>query len=410
MAESVALNIFVNPKQLHLRDGEVVLYHRRHSLQYQCRYKLADGKWCRRSTAKASLELAALAACELYDEARFRQRLGLAHRAQSVAHLAELTARELRHQIDLGHGKSVYGSYLSCIERYFIPFFTHHRLESLTHNDITEFELWRNKQMQKQPKASTLQNFASAWNKVIATAVAHGYISERVPVPRMQVKGVKSQPRAAFTESEVVQLRSYMATWVEGSSKANKSTESEMRHLLRDYIEMLLLTGMRHGTEALGVRWKDVSWHTQDGKRYLRIWVNGKTGGRWLIAKHAALEVLQRLHGRHVSLNTQSLETTLQGEGVEKSANHLLFTFNNGYQPTSLNGAFKRLMRDSGLLKDADGQNRTLYSVRHTYATLELLRANTDIHTLAKQMGNSAAVIERHYSKLTATMAAERLA
>ena len=410
MARSAALNIVVNPKQLHLRDGEVVLYRRRHSLQYQCRYKLADGTWCRRSTAKASLELAAHAACELYDEARFRQRLGLAHRAQSVAHLAHLTARELRRQMDLGHGKSVYGSYLSCIERYFIPFFTHQHLESLTHSDITEFELWRNKQMQKQPKASTLQNFASAWNKVIATAVEHGYISERLPVPRMQVKGIKSQPRAAFTESEVAQLRSYMATWVEGSSKANKSTESEMRHLLRDYIEMLLLTGMRHGTEALGVRWKDVCWHTQDGKRYLRIWVNGKTGGRWLIAKHAALEVLQRLHTRHAALNSQSLETTLQGEGVEKSANHLLFTFSNGYQPTSLNGAFRRLMGDSGLLKDANGQNRTLYSLRHTYATLELLRASTDIHTLAKQMGNSAAVIERHYSKLTATMAAERLA
>jgi integrase len=165
------------------------------------------------------------------------------------------------------------------------------------------------------------------------------------------------------------------------------------------------------------MRWKDVCWHTQDGKRYLRIWVNGKTGGRWLIAKHAALAVLQRLHARHGTLNSQSLETTLQGEGVEesvnkanKAANHLLFTFSNGYQPTSLNGAFKRLMRDSGLLKDANGQNRTLYSLRHTYATLELLRANTDIHTLAKQMGNSAAVIERHYSKLTATMAADRLA
>jgi integrase len=204
-----------------------------------------------------------------------------------------------------------------------------------------------------------------------------------------------------------------MTKWVGGSSKANKSTESEMRHLLRDYIEMLLLTGMRHGTEALGVRWKDVCWHTQDGKRYLRIWVNGKTGGRWLIAKHAALEVLQRLHGRHVVLNSQSLETTLLGDGnykVNKAANLLVFTFSNGYQPTSLNGAFRRLMRDSGLLKDANGQNRTLYSLRHSYATLELLRANTDIHTLAKQMGNSASVIERHYSKLTATMAAVKLA
>jgi integrase len=79
----------------------------------------------------------------------------------------------------------------------------------------------------------------------------------------MQVKGVKSQPRAAFTESETVQLRSYMATWVEGSSKAKKSTESEMRHLLRDYIEMLLLTGIQHGIEALGVRWKGVLAHAR---------------------------------------------------------------------------------------------------------------------------------------------------
>jgi hypothetical protein len=36
-----------------------------------------------------------------------------------------------------------------------------------------------------------------------------------------------------------------------------------------------------------------------------------------------------------------------------------VFTFSSGYQPTSLNGAFKRLMRDSGLLKDADGQQRS---------------------------------------------------
>jgi integrase len=47
---------------------------------------------------------------------------------------------------------------------------------------------------------------------------------------------------------------------------------------------------------------------------------------------------------------------------------------------------------------------------RHTYATLELIENRTDLHTLAKQMGNSVAMIERHYSKLTATMAAERLA
>ena len=51
-----------------------------------------------------------------------------------------------------------------------------------------------------------------------------------------------------------------------------------------------------------------------------------------------------------------------------------------------------------------------LTGIRYTYATLELLRNSTDIHTLSRQMGNSALMIERHYSKLTATMTADRLA
>jgi integrase len=100
-----------------------------------------------------------------------------------------------------------------------------------------------------------------------------------------------------------------------------------------------------------------------------------------------------------------SFETTLTTR-----VPHLLFRFSTGYQPPSLNGTFRRLMRDSGLEKNTEGQTRTLYSLRHTYATLEMLRGGVDIHTLSKQMGNSAAMIERHYSKLTATMAAERLA
>ena len=57
---------------------------------------------------------------------------------------------------------------------------------------------------------------------------------------------------------------------------------------------------------------------------------------------------------------------------------------------------FRRLMRDSGLALDANGDNRTLYSLRHTYATMEMLRGEVDIHTWSKQMGNSAAMIERH--------------
>jgi integrase len=116
------------------------------------------------------------------------------------------------------------------------------------------------------------------------------------------------------------------------------------------------------------------------------------------------VDVLKRLHSRQQTHNGIEFEQLLKARTA-----HKLFTFSNGYQPPSLNGTFRRLMRDSGLEKNSEGQTRTLYSLRHTYATLELLEHGTDIHTLAKQMGNSAGMIEKHYSKLTATMAAERL-
>jgi integrase len=137
----------------------------------------------------------------------------------------------------------------------------------------------------------------------------------------------------------------------------------------------------------------------------LRIWVSGKTGDRWLIAKHRLVDVLKRLHARQKDISGMSFEDVMTTR-----VPHLLFRYSDGHQPHSLVGTFRRLMRDSGLLKDSDGENRTLYSLRHTYATIEMLRGEVDIHTLSKQMGNSAAMIERHYSKLTATMAAERLA
>jgi integrase len=399
---SLASLTTATPRAIYLRDSEVVIYRRTRSLLYQCRFKLANGTWHRQTTGKASIEHAVTVACDLYDQARYRQRLGLAHQAHTFAQLAQLVLAELRQQIDAGTGKTAYHSYVSCIERYFLPYFGDKLLEELTHKDIREFEQWRDRQMLRKPRTSTLNNFTSAWNKIIATAVERGFISERVPVPKLTTRGLKGTTRPAFSEAEMNQLLVFMETWTQ---QGRLAVEREMRPLLRDYVEMLLLTGMRHGTEALGISWQHLEWHTDKGVRYLRIWVSGKTGGRWLIAKHRAVDVLKRLHQRQEDVKSISFEHLLATRVTQK-----LFRFSDGYQPPSMNGTFRRLMRDSGLEKNEQGQTRTLYSLRHTYATLEMLRGEVDIHTLSKQMGNSAAMIERHYSKLTATMAAERLA
>lgn len=393
---------YAEPKELYLRDGEVVIHRRPNSPLWQCRFKRQNGTWERVSTKQASIEHAVRVACEMYDETRFRQRLGLAQKSPTFAEIARATLYEMRQELDIGVGKSVYGSYITCIEKYFLPYFQDKRLEEITYTDIHEFEVWRNRQMNKTPRASTLNNFASAWTKLQQTAVNKGWISERISIPRLTAKGLKGKTRPAFTREEIDRLLEFMKDWI---NHGRLEIEHLTRPLLRDYVEMLFYTGMRHGTEALNICWNNIEWHTQGDKRYLRIWVSGKTGGRWLIAKHKAVEPLKRLHSRQRAVKDISFERLFETRSPER-----IFVFTDGHQPARIDGAFKRLMRDSGLGRSQDGQMRTLYSLRHTYATLELLENKTDIHTLAKQMGNSAAMIERHYSKLTPTMAAEQLA
>jgi integrase len=75
-----------------------------------------------------------------------------------------------------------------------------------------------------------------------------------------------------------------------------------------------------------------------------------------------------------------------------------VFSLASGIQPVSLHTTFQWLMKESGLAKDAiTDRQRTLHSLRHTYATLALMDGQMDMHTVAKQMGTSIAMLERHY-------------
>ena len=85
-------------------------------------------------------------------------------------------------------------------------------LEEISHTDVREFELWWDMQISRKPKTSTLNNFTSAWNRLIATAVERGFISERVPVPKLTAMGVKGKARPGFSEDEIKTLLAFMET------------------------------------------------------------------------------------------------------------------------------------------------------------------------------------------------------
>ena len=384
-----------------MRDGAVVLYKRTESGVWQVRFKLWDRQWHRFTTKYKELVYAKRVAGEMYDRARFKEEMGLPFRTKRFTSVAALCSQQLEQEIQQGLRPMTNSDYQRVIRKYLVPFFGKYNLNSIDNKLVREFETWRNQQIGHMPIASTLATHAAAFNRVIELAVEQGYLNPQQNVARLSRRGPKSKARPGFTAEEIAKLLAFMPEWVEGG---HRHTGRQMKLLLRDYVELLLTTGMRCGKESMNMLWQHIEWHTDKEQRYLRIWVSGKTGGRWLIAKHRAAEALARLAGRQKAVG-MSLETTIAAKLPKK-----VFALDDGSQPYALAGTFMRLLAAAGLSKDmSTGQQRTLYSLRHTYATTELL-AGTDIHTLARQMGTSVLMLERHYSKLTATMAAERLA
>lgn len=385
------------PNVFHL-SSDLVLSRRGGSRIWQCRFKLRDGTWHRLSTGCADIGEARQKATELKEQWDLRDDAGLPTKRVNFSVVANGVIDELRSAGDAGRWRVVYGDYITVLERYLIPFFGRTKFEAITPALLSEFDGWRISQLGRAPKASTLRTHASAFNRVIEAAKSRGLLPLNRPAPSLSIEGERSQPRANFDQPEIDRLLAFLPDW---AAQGRLAIERLIRPLLRDYVEFLLYTGVRHGTEARRLEWRHLQWHRDAEHRYLRIWVSGKTGPRYLIAKHGAVHVLNRLATRNLGVGLDQV--------IEQRLARLVFVCQNGYEPHGFEGSFRRLMRDSGLLSDASGKSRTLYSLRHTYATFAL-RDGISIHTVARQMGTSVLMLERHYSKLTPMMNAAELA
>ena len=391
-------SVAVSDTLIHLRDGDVVLYKRENSEKWQARYKLKN-KWHRISTKERNTDYAGKVACEEYDRARFLDDEDIVITSKKFGAVAKAVAANLQAQLDGGKGKVVYQTYITVINKYLIPFFKNYNINSIDYETLVKFDEWREGEMGKKPRASTITNHNTALNRVLEYAVDMGYMSN-VHIPKLQNDGSKSKPRPAFSKSEYKSLTSFMTTWCK---KGHMQRTKDMRELLRDYVLILANTGIRHGTEALGLKWRDIQWVTNSDGRFLQFTVNGKTGKRQPIARHNTQDYLERLQLRNPAISKLSFDALLK-----KRVDDFVFKLRDGTTSKHLNGTFRHLMRDSGLNKN--GENKTLYSLRHTYAHLAILEENMDVYSLSKQMGTSVKMIEQYYGHITPAHIASKLA
>ena len=373
---------------VHILEGRATLFKRPNTPHWQLRYK-AHGEWIRATTKCEELVDAKKKATDIVVEASYKEKHNLPIVNKRFKSVAKLTIRRLQELQASGRGKETYLTYIQVINKYLIKFFGNHNVDKITNPLLIKFDKWRIEEMGRVPSASVLNNHNSALNKVFDEAIERGYMT-KFQIPLLRNEGKKSERRPDFTLEEYVQLYKFMRSW---ASRGRKGHEQLFRQTLRNYVLILANTGIRAGTEAMNMRWRHVAFFKENEKRYLELHVDGKTGGRDVIARHSVVGFLDRLR----KLNPKLAERTFE-EFLMRKSNAYVFRINDRDMTSEFGKSFAKMLTESGLLNDTKTDSkRTLYSLRHYYATMALTYETMSVYTLAQHMGTSVKMIEDHY-------------
>lgn len=384
-----------------LLDGDLKIYKRPRSKRWQATFKL-QSRWVRVSTGHQDIAQAMLAGRELFYKYTYMERHGLPILTKSFKAVALWTIARMDEEMSSGVGKKSFRDYKIVINRYLIPYFGNMPIQSVRYEELLKFASWRRETMGKEPKSSTLNTHNSALRRVFDEAVMRGLLAPK-DVPVLINKARDGSRRPDFTQTEYKTMLESFPAWIQAGRRGKSQ---QMRELLFDYVVLLANTGMRHGTETQNLRWRHVTVFKEGQRQYVELSVSGKTGRRDLICREGTIDVLQRIQARCADISGMTFDGLL-------AAKFDLAVLRLGDGTTSLNlrQTFKAFLKDTGLLEcPRTGQQRTLYSLRHMYATIALLKDGMDVHTLARQMGTSIQMIERHYSHLTPRLKKDLLA
>ncbi len=405
-------------------ERQLIIYRRSHSGAWQCRYK-CDGKWQRGSTKETDLKKAIERAKRLLIEAEIRKEKNLPVITRRFRDIAKLAVTRMKEELKSNNGKVSFSDYIRVIEEYLIPFLGNRNITSIDASVLDELDAYRIIEMEKVPSKSTMLTHNAALNRVFDEAQMRGFLTD-ANRPKLESKGKDSKRRPAFSVAEVKAMLGRFEGWIDN---ARNKESTEARTLMRDYVMALFDTGARPGVELLNLKWKQITERSdpivvnttdlnEEGeviqvpnmRRSVTLIVSGKTGTRQIVGMNRTVNALRAIAARNYPDLEMPLLTPLINVIKPTNDDFVFRTKDKGDPSSSFQKMFARFLDEHTLLKDpATDQKRVFYSLRHTYATLALTHDKVPIHTLAKQMGTSVMMIEKHYSHLKVVQAIDQL-
>ena len=386
-----------------IRTEQLRLVKRDGTKNWQVHYKIEGlKKWFRSSTNTSEIDKAKKIAERMWMKATFDHEEGRPVISKKFKPIAEIVLHRLEAEMKAGTAKPSAKDYTSAIRLYLIPFYGNYNVDCLLPAVVSEFHRWRKDKVGRELSGSAQNNHNAAFNIVLDEAIERGYMSE-YQRPSTKNTGSDSDRRAEFSQDELEVLIAYFPKFIEdGRTKVTR----DLRTLLSVYVPFMAATGMRPGTEAEFLEWRHIDVEMRDGQPVLHFRLQkGKRGARNFVAHNSCWLLLEKLREMSPDLSGMSLQELLKKRIAKR-----VFRMPSGNLPDNFNKPFRQMLEESGLLPcPVTGKERSLYSLRHYYATQRLLE-NIPIHDLSEQMGTSVLMITKHYSHLTPLMKARQFA
>jgi integrase len=379
----MAASRVINQQSFH--DGKVVLYQleNRPKQLWLCRIKVPNGTgYIYRGTGTSDLYEARRFADELLDEIRIKVKLGHSVTGHNVAKMA---ADFEAHARAKGEPSKRDLAVIAFLHTYAVPYFTKNKVTDLNPAEIGKFFDWRRENpRRKAPTETTVLHETSMFSTFLKWCHRRGHLDREIRVERPKQGGSR---RPHFDLADWRRLTRFLREWVkQGEHKGGPIYRD--RVMLTNYVLILANTGVRVG-EARGLRWRDVESAPTDDPEVANVIVHvkGKTGSREVVARTPEIQTYFR---RIWDLRCREMD------GETPSKDGYVFCHPDGKPIQTFKKGFATLVREAGVELDREGERRTIYSLRHTYATFRL-QEGVNHYVLARNMGTSVKMLEQFY-------------
>ena len=348
---------------------------------FHCYFRL-DGKQFRKSTKTGDIATAKLKALQWHRDALRKLEAGGTVEVISFTRLKRSYLEHIRRQPKYEH-------HLGTIDRHFLPFFVKFDdISKIRKADILDYMKFRNARGENPPTPQTINRENTVLRQMLRYAVEREWLKVS-PVIKNESERLTWRRRRHFTFEEyrtLYRTAKRRIKELEGNPLTKRAKQT--RDLLLDYILLLSNTGLRVD-EAKTLIWRNVDWENKT----LLLENAGKTKSkRRVLMREGAVSAIKRIQSRRMKL--------LEGSGKHLNPNERIVSLPTGQAVGSLKKGFNELLVACGFQYETIKDKHALTSLRHTYATFRLTTRTgnrASVRALAKQMGTSEKMIERHY-------------